>query len=63
MQNNNTFTTEQYEALRQHILAMKDDAHFREHPEWAAIVEEAETGKPAQYDGPTLDLGGKGGAE
>jgi hypothetical protein len=25
-----------------HILAMKDDAHFNDHPEWSEIIKEAE---------------------
>lgn len=29
-------------ALAQHILAMADDAHFNEHPEWQEIVAEAQ---------------------
>lgn len=28
--------------LAQHIIAMKDDAHFTGHPEWNEIVKEAE---------------------
>lgn len=27
--------------LAKHIIAMEDDAHFCEHPEWAAIVKQA----------------------
>lgn len=29
-------------ALAEHIMAMKDDAHFSDHPEWNEIVKEAE---------------------
>lgn len=28
--------------LARHIIAMKDDAHFNEHPEWESIVKQAE---------------------